>query len=105
MPANTITSGRIDCHAHLLPGVDDGCADLAESIACARMLVAAGDTHAFCTPHIWPNLPHNNVEQIPQRTVALQRVLDEAAVTLQLLPGGELNLRPEIASMPRERIP
>jgi len=26
-------SGRIDVHAHLLPGIDDGCATVEESIA------------------------------------------------------------------------
>jgi tyrosine-protein phosphatase YwqE len=28
---------RIDVHSHLLPGVDDGCRDVAESVACARL--------------------------------------------------------------------
>jgi len=97
--------GRIDVHAHLLPGVDDGCADLAESITCARMLIAAGYSHAFCTPHIWPNLPENNPDVILQRTKELQRHYDEAAVNLKLLPGGELNLRPEMVNWSRQQIP
>jgi len=97
--------GRIDVHAHLLPGVDDGCADLLESIECGRMLVAAGYSHAFCTPHIWPNLPQNIPEVIAQRTKELQRQYDEAGVELNLLPGGELNLRPEMVSWSREQIP
>ena len=97
--------GRIDVHTHLLPGVDDGCADLAESIECGRMLVAAGYSHAFCTPHIWPNLPHNNPQMIAQRTEELQKHFDEAGVSLRLLPGGELNLRPEIATWTRDQIP
>lgn len=97
--------GRIDVHAHLLPGADDGCADLAESIECARMLIAAGYSHAFCTPHIWPNLPQNNPDVIVQRTKELQRHYDEAEVNLNLLPGGELNLRPEMANWQREQIP
>ena len=97
--------GRIDVHAHLLPGVDDGCADVAESISCARMLVAAGYSHAFCTPHIWPNLPDNNPQVIPQRVKELQRHYDEAGVNLNLLSGGELNLRPEMLNWSREQIP
>jgi protein-tyrosine phosphatase len=97
--------GRIDVHSHLLPGVDDGCADVAESIECGRMLVAAGYSHAFCTPHIWPNLPHNNPAMIVQRTEELQKHYDETGVNLRLLPGGELNLRPEMVSWTREQIP
>ena len=38
------TPGRIDTHAHLLPGVDDGCTTVADSIAAARQMVAAGYT-------------------------------------------------------------
>src|SRR4051794_15107533 len=57
--------GRIDVHSHLLPGVDDGCASIEDSIACAARMVAAGYTHSFCTPHVWPDLPHNNAGTIP----------------------------------------
>ena len=92
----TATHGRIDVHAHLIPAVDDGCADMAQSLECARMLVAAGYSHAFCTPHIWPHLPHNNPGAIRQRTRELQDQLDRAGIPLAVLPGGELNLRPEI---------
>ena len=94
--------GRIDVHAHLLPGVDDGCADLNESIICARMLVEAGYSHAFCTPHIWPNLPENKPDVIAQRTKELQNEYDRAAVSLKLLPGGELNLRAEMVNWNRQ---
>ena len=97
--------GRIDVHSHLLPGVDDGCSDLGESIQCGRMLLEAGYTQAFCTPHIWPNLPHNVPEIISQRTEELQREFDRAGVGLKLLPGGELNLRAEMVNWSREQIP
>jgi len=88
-----------------LPGVDDGCADLAESIQCGGMLVEAGYSQAFCTPHIWPNLPHNNPATILQKTEELQREFDRAGVALKLLPGGELNLRAEMVNWNREQIP
>jgi protein-tyrosine phosphatase len=99
------TQGRIDVHSHLLPGVDDGCATLDESLACARKLVEAGYTHAFCTPHIWPNLPQNSVAEISKRTARLQQAFDEAQVPLKLFRGGELNLRPEITDTPPEELP
>jgi protein-tyrosine phosphatase len=86
-------TGRIDVHSHLLPGIDDGCADLAESLSCARQLVAAGYTHSFCTPHYWPNL-QTSPATVPQWTAALQKELDAANIPLRLYPGGEINLRP-----------
>jgi protein-tyrosine phosphatase len=86
-------TGRIDVHSHLLPGIDDGCADLAESLACARKMVAAGYTHSFCTPHFWPNL-ETGPATVPQWTAALQLALDAEKISLRLYPGGEINLRP-----------
>ncbi len=88
-----MTSGRIDVHSHLLPGIDDGCKTIEESLACARVLVAEGYTHSFCTPHIWPNLPDNTIPKIAQHVARLQASLDDAGVPLKLIPGGELNLR------------
>jgi protein-tyrosine phosphatase len=78
-----------------------------DSIACARALVRAGYTHAFCTPHVWPNLPANNAREIRLRTAELQSALNEAEVPLTLLPGGENNLMsawPEIGRKAREDV-
>jgi len=83
--------GRIDVHSHLLPGVDDGCRDVAESIVCARQMVEAGYTHSFCTPHIWAHLGNTLVSVAP-RVTALQAELDKANVPLRLFPGGEMHI-------------
>lgn len=96
--------GRIDVHSHLLPGVDDGCASLEESIECARMLVAAGYSHAFCTPHAWPNLPNQTRQVVPMRTTELQSALITAGVPLLLFPGCELNLHPKVMETPESNI-
>ncbi len=97
--------GRFDVHSHLLPGVDDGCDSLQESIACARELVRAGYTHSFCTPHFWPNLVHNTVESVRQRVADLQREFDSAAVPLKLYPGGEMNLREDFTQANPQDLP
>ncbi len=89
-------TGRIDVHSHLLPGVDDGCKTVGDSIACARELVAAGYTHAFCTPHIWPSYPDISMHTVPQWTAALQREYDSAGVALKLFPGGEISLHAKL---------
>ena len=96
--------GRIDVHSHLLPGVDDGCRTVEESIDCARRMVAAGYTHSFCTPHIWPNLPHNRIDNITRRVARLQALLSEAGVPLRLYPGGELNMRPDTPETPPDEL-
>jgi protein-tyrosine phosphatase len=95
--------GRIDVHAHLLPGIDDGCADVAESLAAARALVDVGYTHLFCTPHIWPSLPGNAIDSIRAAVLQLQTELDRARIPLKLMGGGELNLLtlwPQLQTIP-----
>jgi protein-tyrosine phosphatase len=97
--------GRFDVHSHLLPGIDDGCASLSESIVCARELLRAGYTHSFCTPHFWPNLTHNTVANVRAAVMDLQRELDAAAVPLKLYPGGELVLRADLVDQRVEDLP
>lgn len=40
-----------DVHCHILPGVDDGAADLSESLAMLEAAKRAGVTSIVCTPH------------------------------------------------------
>jgi protein-tyrosine phosphatase len=100
----TKPAGRIDVHCHLLPGVDDGCKTIEESIACARVLVANGYTHAFCTPHIWANNRGISRTSVPRLVKLLQAELDGARVPLVLLPGGELNLYLGVEKTPAEEL-
>ena len=103
--ATAITrTGRIDVHSHLLPGVDDGCKTVEDSVACAKVLVANGYTHAFCTPHIWHQYTGVTRVTVPRWVEALQAELDKAAVPLKLLPGGEMNLFLGVDKTPDEDI-
>jgi protein-tyrosine phosphatase len=91
-----------------LPSIDDGCASVNAALDCARLLVANGYTHAFCTPHIWPNLPENNVPTITTRLEQLQAHLARNEIALTLLPGGELNIKslwPALRTWARDQIP
>ncbi|MDB5297845.1 MAG: hypothetical protein JWO31_3828 [Phycisphaerales bacterium] len=103
-PQSPPSPGRIDVHAHLLPDVDDGCKTVEDSIACARRMVEAGYAHLFCTPHVWPSLPHNSADEIPGRVADLQAMLDAVGVPLTLHPGGEMNLRPETVDDPADAV-
>jgi protein-tyrosine phosphatase len=96
--------GRVDVHSHLLPGIDDGCKNVEQSLQCARMLVDAGYTHVFCTPHVMTMYPHITRANVVKWTKALQEELRSANVPLTLLPGGELNLNPAVLNMSLDQV-
>jgi protein-tyrosine phosphatase len=103
--SHTKPIGRIDVHSHLLPGIDDGCPTLDESLQCAAVLVENGYTHSFVTPHVWPSYPHITTESVPQLAANLQTELDSHGIPLRLLPGGEMNLRPGFIGCPDKFLP
>ena len=82
-------AGYVDIHCHLLPGVDDGCSDLDESLELARCMVDAGIGDAICTPHISPYYPHNEPTFIGRKMKRLQAALEDAGVPLRVHAGGE----------------
>ena len=82
----------IDLHSHVLPGVDDGARTPAESLEIARAAAAEGVTALAATPHVRDDYPTDAATM--ERLVEETRVaLREAGVALELLPGGELDLR------------
>ncbi len=92
----------VDLHLHLLPGVDDGPPDEAESLAHAERLVAANVLAATVTPHVGhPSFPLD-VATIPERTRVLQEALDREGLPLRIHPGGEIHPAATTALGPRE---
>jgi protein-tyrosine phosphatase len=88
----------IDLHCHILPGVDDGAADLSVSIGMARALVADGVSLVACTPHILPGLYHNSGPQIRQKLTQLQQAIDAEGIPLQLVSGADNHIVPNFVA-------
>ena len=81
----------IDIHSHILPGVDDGAADLAEALAICRLAVAEGTRHLLATPHLRHESFWN--EDRPKLEAAfreLQKVVGQEGLPLELYLGGEI---------------
>ena len=99
--------GLIDMHCHLLPGIDDGCDHMTESIACIRRLKESGFVASICTPHVWPlDLPENTAENIERWLLALRHALAEEGVDYHLYAGAEVRLgTPMIDHFQRHEIP
>ncbi len=89
--------GRVDIHSHLIPDVDDGCANIDETITCIQGLQAAGYVGSICTPHVWADLfPQNTASNIRTWVDQLRAALRERDIDYHLWPGGELRLYPGI---------
>src|SRR5437868_4891339 len=86
----------IDLHNHILPGVDDGAADLEESVEIARQFVSEGVTRVAATPHLNPERGTGlQAPDVRQKVEELQRTLAERGIDLLVVPGNELLLTPD----------
>ena len=92
----------IDIHCHILPDFDDGAADLAESMAMARMAVDSGVTGIVVTPHFRGE--SQSLELLPRlvsRYDRFVRAVDQAQLPLYLYPGAEVLCLPETPELAR----
>ena len=79
----------IDLHSHILPGLDDGALDVADSIAMARQAQADGVELVCATPHIRSD--HDvRIGEIAERVETLNSALGRAGVSTRVLSGGEV---------------
>jgi len=79
----------IDLHCHILPGVDDGARDLADSLAMARHAAADGVRVVCATPHV----RHDHatpIRELAERVAALNAEIARAGIDLEVRTGGEV---------------
>ncbi len=90
----------IDLHNHILPQVDDGAADLSESLRMAKMAADSGITHMVCTPHFRgePASLHT-LPQIAQQFTLLKQTVAEARLPLTLSCAAEILCTPDTIEM------
>ena len=86
----------VDIHCHLLPGLDNGPSNWEESVAMAEMAAKDGIAAIVCTPHQLGNFPQNTPEIIRDQARRLQRMLLEKGVDLQVLPGADIRIDPDL---------
>ncbi|TBU86717.1 tyrosine-protein phosphatase [Phytopseudomonas dryadis] len=86
----------IDLHNHLLPGIDDGPADLSTALDMARMAVANGITHIVCTPHIHSGRYENDSASIRNACENFAVELDKAGIDLRIGAAAEVRFASEI---------
>ncbi|GAA0319344.1 tyrosine protein phosphatase [Bacillus carboniphilus] len=86
----------IDIHCHILPNVDDGPTSMTESIEMAKKAVAEGIQTIIATPHHKNGSYENSKQTILQNVQALNDVLVQENIPLQILSGQEVRINGDI---------
>src|SRR3954447_6703299 len=80
---------RTDIHFHLLPGVDDGPATLADSVDLARAAARDGTGTVVATPHVRSDFL-TDVGQLRDRVREVKSALAADGVPVSVVQGAEL---------------
>ena len=83
------TGGFVDLHAHLLAGLDDGPARLADSVALCQRMVETGITLVAATCHQRGNFASIDRTQITEKFTELQNRLFAENIPLRIVPNSE----------------
>jgi protein-tyrosine phosphatase len=79
----------VDLHCHILPGLDDGAAELEDSLQMARKAAADGIATICATPHVRHD--HDvRVHEIEGRVAELQAAVHRARIDVRIAPGAEV---------------
>lgn len=85
---------KVDCHCHVLPGIDDGSASLEESVQLVQRQVVWGFERVVCTSHR-TRLYTNTPDTVSQACDLLRAELQARGVAIDLVPSMEYRLIPE----------
>lgn len=84
-------SNFIDIHTHILPGIDDGPKNLADSAALARCYADMGVTQIIATAHYIPGTAWAASSRLVLEKIAeLQGYLQDNGIPLTIFPGMEI---------------
>lgn len=78
-----------DLHFHLLPGVDDGPAEMSDTLELAAAAVTDGTATVVATPHVRSSFV-TDVLSLPERVAEVRQALADGGIALEVLCGGEL---------------
>jgi len=93
--------GVVDLHCHILPGVDDGAADLDASVAMLRCAAAEGIVHMAATPHTFDGRYETARDAAFAALKALKGAAQAAGIGVELSLAAEVHLDPRIPDLLR----
>lgn len=82
----------IDLHCHVLPGVDDGPADMGQSIALLNAQQTAGVTTVLATSHVGYAYPHVTAALVAERVRDVRDAAAAEGIEVDVVAGAEVSL-------------
>ena len=95
----------IDFHSHILPGIDDGPANIDESVAMAAALSKAGFKTIYCTPHLIKGCFDADNHAVLSAVETLQTRLNAEKIKVEILPGREYYLDEFLSTYLKDPLP
>lgn len=81
-----------DIHSHLIPGIDDGCSSIENSIASIRSLQELGFSRIVTTPHVMAEVYPNTPEIIQEGLTKLRAALKEREIDVSIEAAAEYKM-------------
>ncbi len=79
----------VDIHSHLLPGIDDGSADISQSIELIKIFEKMGYQKLITTPHVMGDFYRNTPEIIRAKLAELKIALQENQIQVEIEAAAE----------------
>ncbi len=97
---STQPTGMIDLHNHIVYGVDDGAANIDESLDIARQFAAEGVTTVVATPHFDGEKPCKlALRMLRERVDELREAIAANNIGIDLFCGNEVYLTPSLPTL------
>lgn len=89
----------VDLHSHILPGIDDGAKDRAVALEMLKIAVNDGTTDIVLTPHYIHGNVDNTADIVKKCCEELRNLAREEGIDINLYPGNEIFICPEVPSL------
>jgi tyrosine-protein phosphatase YwqE len=86
------SSVAVDMHSHLIPGIDDGCKDMQESIDLITKLYHLGYKKLITTPHVIADSFNNSPVTIKDGLNRLITAVKNTGIPIEIEAAGEYHI-------------
>ncbi len=95
----------VDIHSHLIPAIDDGSANIDDSLAMLNKFVELGYRKVITTPHVMSDYFRNDTPGIHAGLNALKRASKEAGISIDIESAAEYYIDFDFVSKIEKKIP